>query len=164
MHRISRLRFFSIIVAALALTACSTQQQDQTAAAVVTPLNDLNLVNAPIPDVLQAAAKAPYQVPGDQSCAALTAQTRALDEVLGLDVDAPASDTRPSLIERGATALGNEVVGTVRKTAEGIVPFRSWIRRISGAERYTKQVNAALAAGTARRAFLKGISVARNCA
>lgn len=34
---------------------------------------------------------------------------------------------------------------------------------LTGAERYTRQVNAAIAAGTVRRSFLKGVAVAQQC-
>ena len=152
-----------LLTTALLAVGCTTQQQGQAGTAATTPLADLNLVTAPIPEVLRAAAKAPYAMPADTACTALAADIRALDEVLGLDVDAPPSDKRPSLVERGAEVVGDDVVGNVRRTAEGIVPFRSWIRRLTGAERYTRQVNAAITAGTARRAFLKGLGAARAC-
>jgi hypothetical protein len=37
------------------------------------------------------------------------------------------------------------------------------VRKLSGAERYSKQVAAAIAAGTVRRAFLKGMAQASAC-
>jgi len=52
----------------------------------------------------------------------------------------------------------------LRSTTEGLVPFRGWVRKLSGAERYSKQVQAAIAAGAARRAFLKGLMAAKACA
>lgn len=48
--------------------------------------------------------------------------------------------------------------------AEGIVPFRGWVRKLSGAERYAKEVAAAITAGTIRRAYLKGLGQAAGCA
>jgi hypothetical protein len=44
------------------------------------------------------------------------------------------------------------------------VPFRGWVRKLSGAERYSKEVAAAIAAGTVRRAYLKGLGEAKGCA
>lgn len=98
-------------------------------------------------------------MPTDPSCPGLTAEVRALDGDLGPDLDAPPSDSNPGLIERGSSA----VVGAVQKSAEGVVPFRGWVRKLSGAERYSKQVAAAIAAGTVRRAYLKGIAQAKGC-
>ncbi|TMH75173.1 MAG: hypothetical protein E6H51_08410 [Betaproteobacteria bacterium] len=131
--------------------------------AATTPLSDLNLVHASIPAVLVDAQKRPYVAPADHSCPALAAEVRALDEVLGPDLDAPASASNPGLIERGSTAVGDAAVGAVRGAAQGVVPFRGWVRKLTGAERYSKEVAAAIAAGTVRRAFLKGVAVTRGC-
>ncbi|WP_394457838.1 hypothetical protein [Roseateles sp. BYS180W] len=125
----------------------------------MTPLSDLNLVHAAIPEALVLAQKAPYAAPGDMSCTDIAAEIKALDAVLGADLDAPATDARPSLIERGSSVATD----AAQKAVEGAIPFRGWIRKLSGAERYSKQVIAAITAGTARRAFLKGVSHARAC-
>jgi len=136
---------------------------NKVAQAVVAPLTDLNLVRAPIPPVLTAALKAPYALPDDRSCAALASDVQALDAVLGADLDTPATGANPSLVERGVDAAGDAVVGTVRTTTERVVPFRGWVRKLTGAERYSKEVAAAIAAGTIRRAYLKGLGHAGNC-
>lgn len=133
------------------------------AQAAVTPLGDLNLVKAAIPPVLAAASKAPYAAPPDPSCAGLSADVQALDAVLGADLDTPATAANPSLIERGTGAAGDAVVGAVRNTTEGVVPFRGWVRKLTGAERYAREVAAAIAAGTIRRAYLKGLGQAAGC-
>ena len=148
-----------VILTAVALSACASNDQAKVAGAEATPVTDLNLVTAPIPETLARAQKAPYGAPADASCTGLVAEIRALDGDLGPDLDAPPSDSNPSLIERG----GSAVVGAVQKTAEGVVPFRGWVRKLTGAERYSKQVAAAIAAGTVRRAYLKGLSQAKGC-
>ena len=150
------------VLSALALASCASHQ-DQLSGAATTPLHDLNLVQAPIPEVLQAAGRAPYAVPAGGGCEPLVAGIRQLDEVLGADVDVPPSDTRPGLVERGSNTAGQAAVDALQRTAEGVVPFRGWVRKLSGAERYSRQVAAAIAAGTARRAFLRGIAAARDC-
>jgi hypothetical protein len=144
-----------LIVMAAALTACASGEKSVRDAAT-TPLSDLNVVRADIPPVLAAAQKAPYAVPADKGCAALDADVQALDAVLGADLDTPPSDKSPSLIERGAA-------DALRNTAEGVIPFRGWVRKLSGAERYSREVAAAIAAGTVRRAYLKGIAQAGAC-
>lgn len=148
-----------IFSAAVALAGCAASHQQQMASAATTPLSDLNLVNAPIPDTLVQAQQAPYKLPADTRCAALAADIRALDAVLGADLDTPASDANPSLVERG----GDAVTGAARRAVEGAIPFRGWVRKLSGAERYSRQVAAAIAAGTVRRAFLKGLAQAGGC-
>jgi hypothetical protein len=134
------------------------------AQAATTPLNDPTLVNAPIPAVLLEAQRAPYAEPADGTCAGITAQVIALDSMLGADLDVPPTPTNPSLIERGAPMVSQAATQQVRGAAESAVPLRSWVRRPSGAERYSRDVAAAIAAGTVRRAYLKGMGVVRGCA
>jgi hypothetical protein len=149
-----------ILLACICLAACSSAPKSSAVAdAATTPLSDLNLVHAEIPPALVAAQKQPYAVPADPGCTALLAEVRALDEVLGPDLDAPATPSNPGLIERG----GGAAVGALKGAAEGVVPFRGWVRKLSGAERYARDVAAAIAAGTVRRAFLKGVGVTRAC-
>jgi hypothetical protein len=135
----------------------------QVTQSVTTPLSDLNLVRAEIPPALASALRGPYAVPADRGCAALGQEIQALDAVLGADLDVPASASNPSLIERGAGTVGNAAVGALRGAAEGVVPFRGWVRKLTGAERYSREVAAAIAAGTIRRAYLKGLGLSANC-
>lgn len=135
----------------------------QFADAATTPLSDLNLVRADIPPVLVEAQKGAYLVPLKASCDVFAANVLALDEVLGPDLDAPVAASDAGLLERGADVLGNAAVGAFRSAAEGVIPFRSWVRKLTGAERYSREVAAAIAAGTVRRAFLKGLGQAQGC-
>jgi hypothetical protein len=136
---------------------------NQLTQAATTPLADFNLVKADIPSVLQSAQKSPYAMPPDRTCQSLSTEVQALDAALGADLDTPATASNPSLIERGGGAVGNAAVGAFRGAAEGVVPFRGWVRKLSGAERYSREVAAAIAAGTIRRAFLKGVGQASGC-
>ncbi len=136
----------------------------QIADAAATPLSDLNLIRAEIPPVLIAAQKGPYAVPLKANCEVFATNVRALDEALGPDLDAPVLTSDAGLAERGAEAVGNAAVGALRSAAEGVIPFRGWVRKLTGAERYAREVAAAIAAGTVRRAFLKGLGQAQGCA
>lgn len=162
----------------LALAACASKPpsseappaagagsgDNAVAKAVTSPLNDLNMVQAPIPLVLKLAQKAPYVPPAEPGCDAIAAQVKALDEVLGTDLDAPPSPHNPGLVERGGKEVGDAATGVLKSAAEGLVPFRGWVRKLTGAERYSKEVAAAIAAGTVRRAYLKGLGQAQGCA
>ena len=145
-----------LCVLSLTLAACASGEKSVRDAAT-TPLADLNVVRAEIPPVLAAAQKAPYAAPADKSCAALAIEVQALDAALGADLDTPATGSNPSLIERGAS-------DALRNAAEGVIPFRGWVRKLSGAERYSREIAAAIAAGTIRRAYLKGLGAASGCA
>lgn len=149
----------TLVAAALVLSACASSSQDKVASAATTPLSDLNVVRADIPEVLKAAAAAPYALPADASCAGIATAVRALDEVLGPDLDAPHTGGSPGLLDRGEDAA----TGALQRTAEGVIPFRGWVRKLSGAERYSRQVSAAITAGGVRRGFLRGLSAAKAC-
>lgn len=163
-----------LLIAGAALSACSTTPSSngpdlqtktnaQIATAASVPFNDLNLIRADIPPVLVAAQKAPYAVPVDRSCPALGNDVRALDAALGADLDTPATENNPSLIDRGSNAVSDAAGNALKGAAESVIPFRGWVRKLSGAERYSKDVAAAIAAGTIRRAFLKGLGHAAGC-
>lgn len=146
---------FKLLCLTLLISVCSLHAQERVEQAATAPLNDLNLVKTSIPPVLAQAHKAPYEIPKDVSCPALTVLISELELVLPPDVDAQAAEEK-SLAEDAAVAVVQGAVG-------GIIPFRSWVRRLTGAERRSKAVAAAVSAGAARRAFLKGYAVARSC-
>lgn len=148
----------AVLTALLALAACSSTRQPPTAELASTPFNDLNLMRKEIPPILQQAKQQLYRMPADASCAALTAELLQLDQVLGPDVDALVGDD-----ESGADMLGDAATGAIRSALEGVIPFRNWVRKISGAERNAREAAAAVVAGAARRAFLKGVSAAQGC-
>ncbi len=158
------------LLACVVLPACSSgggarpaTGTEAVAGAATAPLSDLNLVQAKIPPALRTAHAAPYAVPATPGCEALGGELAALDEALGPDLDAPAG-APANWRERGQDAAGDAAVDALRNTAEGVVPFRGWVRKLSGAERHSREVAAAAAAGTARRAFLKGLGQAAGCA
>ena len=161
----------------VALAACTTAPRQPPAGAsaaepaadtrfaqaAATPLSDLNLVREQIPAVLLAAMKAPYATPADPSCDSLAGEVQKLDAALGADLDTPPTAANPGLIERGSNAVGDAAVGAVRGAAEGVVPFRGWVRKLTGAEKYAREVAAAIAAGSVRRAYLKGLGRSAGC-
>ena len=169
------------LVLPLILSACATTEATRTAEPVAmsgtpssisstriteaasSPLNDLNVVQISIPLVLIEAQKGAYAPPADPTCAGLAATVLTLDIVLGPDLDAQSCPTDPSLFEKGTGVVGDVAVDALRGAAEGLVPFRSWVRKLSGAERHSKQVVAAITAGTVRRAYLKGLGQTLGC-
>ncbi len=143
-------------------------QPDPVTQVALQPLNDFNLLSNEIPPVLVAAQQAPYAEPAGHSCPAVIKELQALDTALGPDVDAVAKPAaEPGLVEQAAGAVGDLAVGTVKNTVstvvDGVVPLRSWVRRLSGAERHSSAVAAAISAGTLRRAYLKGWAEGTGC-
>jgi hypothetical protein len=118
-----------------------------------TPAVDLNLKHTDIPPLLTAALEEPYSLTGLGSCGRLSAAIGELDAVLGDDVDMPAEDGKR--VRPGQVA---------RSVVRGFIPFGGVIREISGANSHERQLQTAIAAGVARRSFLKGTGQARGCA
>lgn len=160
---------FSALMIAM-LAACSTPQAPQKndvgskiGEAAVSPLNDFNLVKTEISPVLMNAKKDVYLSPNVAACDVIGKEIAELDGVLGPDLDTPVSENNPGLIERGKDEIDNAATGALKGAAEGVVPFRGWVRRLTGAERHSREVSAAIAAGIVRRAYLKGFGQASGC-
>ena len=155
---------FASIALLLSLGACASKTTSRFGDAATAPLADLNLIRDKIPPVLADAQAHPYDLPAPANCLGIAIEIHDLDTALGPDLDAPAALHRDtSMLDRSSTYAEDQAVGAVRRTAEGLVPFRSWVRKLSGAERHSKEVSAAINAGSVRRAFLKGIAATRGC-
>ena len=130
--------------------------------AVEAPLEDVNLIRRQIPPVLLHAEAAPYARPSPASCREITSEVAELDDALGDDFDAYVVDNASPDAKHGREA-GEAVVLAMRDTAEDFIPFRSWVRRLSGAQAHDNQVRAAVYAGRVRRSYLKGLGEAIGC-
>lgn len=120
--------------------------------AAATPVSDLNLKKGEIPQLLISAQERPYHLGGLERCNQIAGAIRELDQLLGDDLDLPQED-------------GQRVTaGRVAQAAVGsFIPFRGLIREVSGANTHERRMQAAIVAGIARRAFLKGYGQARGC-
>jgi hypothetical protein len=56
-----------------------------------------------------------------------------------------------------------EALNAIAGLASDVIPFRGWVRKITGAERHDKTIQQSIAAGAVRRAYLKGLGEARGC-
>lgn len=156
-----------ILFASTCLTLVAAPALGQTAVApenvkaqdvAMSPLSDLNVRKRDVPAVLEAAMAKPYDLGGVKSCKGLTTAILDLDAALGDDIDV-ATGEKSDMENAGNTA------GAIAKSVIGsFVPFRGVIREISGANAQDRMWNRALYAGTARRAFLKGMGEQRGCA
>ena len=128
------------------------------------PLRDINVLRTQIPPVLLEALADPYAKPDPLKCVQIVALIAPLDEALGPDVDAERSpDTEKGLISKGYDLAQNEVVGMAVDTAQDIIPLRSWVRRLTGAQQHDRLVRSAIVAGGVRRAYLKGLGETKGC-
>lgn len=117
-----------------------------------TPLRDVNLKKTKIPPVLERAADAPYSLSGLNSCGRIIAQVRQLNAVLGEDIDEEHARGHPVSAGHLAQSL-----------VDSLIPFGGIIKEVSGANAQQRRLEGAIAAGFARRGFLKGVGLSRKC-
>jgi hypothetical protein len=130
----------------------SSQGTHDVAGAAATPLRNANLVRQDIPPVLFTAVADPYARPHPLSCRTLAADVVALNGALGDDLDAAA-----------AAGQGDRGPEVVKVAANALIPFQGVVRFVSGAEARDRRVRQAIIAGSARRAYLKGLGEAKGC-
>jgi hypothetical protein len=155
---------FLLAAALLALGGCASKTVSRMGSAAASPLDDFGITKTEIPTVLEKAQENPYLMPAGPSCIAIAVEIHELDQALGPDYDAPVAENKASLMDKASDVAEDQAVGAVQRTAEGLVPFRSWIRKLSGAERHSRHVSACITAGSVRRAFLKGLAAYQHCA
>lgn len=129
-----------------------TQRHESVERAAETPLEDLNLKKVNIPEPLQKAVANPYDTAGLDRCPDIAADVARLDAALGPDRDAPPAP-------KGKLTAG----GVMRAGVEGVIPYRGWIRQLTGAAKRQQQVQEAIVAGSTRRGYLKGVGMRMNC-
>lgn len=129
-----------------------TQQDVGAKDVALTPLSDLNLKKGEIPPKLLDARDDPYSLSGLARCPQLAAEIGELDAILGEDIDVAQA-------KRGSISPGR----AAQEALGSFIPFRGLIREVSGANAQQRKIQAAILAGTARRAFLKGVGQQRGC-
>jgi hypothetical protein len=122
------------------------------------PLRDFNVLRTKIPEVLLQALADPYERPSSTRCATLVAQLTPLNEALGADLDVPSVD-EDDLLDKGKSGA----LGLMAGAASDVIPFRGWVRKLTGAERHDHLVQASIVAGAVRRGYLKGLGEAKGC-
>lgn len=164
-----RLTLTVAVLAPLAFAACASkpvQTAEQTTRkgvdeAAHAPFEDFNLVRSRIPHVLLDAVSDPYARPTPLTCQALAGELAKLDDALGPDFDAPKE--KPSNLDRSAAFAANAGAKAMKDLTEGWIPMRNWVRYMTGAEQHSKDVQGAISAGQARRAYLKGLAQSEGC-
>lgn len=130
-----------------------TDEDTSVGDVMLSPLNDLNLANDPIPPVLVRAYAAPYDDVGLADCNHLEQEIGNLDAVLGEDFDTPRSAHE-----------GGSPEGIAKGVLTGFIPFRGVIRHLSGAKLHEWEFRQSITAGLMRRAYLKGLGQGLGCA
>ena len=119
------------------------------------PMKDIGVMRENPPEVLKDAQRAPYSLAGIKNCRDFRRAVIELDNVLGPDVDA-VDEKGDALPERLAEAGAKSIVNS-------LIPFRGIVREATGAAEADRKFRMMVAAGMARRGYLKGIARERQC-
>lgn len=154
----------AVLAAALALGACSSGRTADTRRGVTgaasIPLRDVGIIRPEIPLLLRNL-QYPYSTATLADCAAITREIGQLDSVLGPESYDPGPNR--NVWDRSGDFMEEQTVQAAEDTAADIIPFRSWVRRISGASRAEREALRAVANGQQRRTFLRGYGASRGC-
>lgn len=141
------------IAAVTALASCASTGgavRSPIGAAVIQPLDDLGFQRPPIAQALAEASAHTY-AGAEADCSSMSDEIGRLSAVLGPDFDeAPAM-------------AGDTVEGLAADAVRGVasLPYRGIVRRVTGADRRERGRLRAIAAGQARRGFLRGVLAVR---
>ncbi len=138
------------------------ENDDSFTHAATTPLRDVGLIRrAEAPEMLRTL-NYPYKTDAVAAdCTAVLAEIARLDAILGAESYQPGQEQH--LAARISGQAGDYAVGAVAGAAADLVPYRSFVRRISGASAADRRVAAAYAMGETRRSFLRGYGLALDC-
>ncbi|MEO1553009.1 MAG: hypothetical protein AAFR82_03675 [Pseudomonadota bacterium] len=137
------------------------RSQDGFGDAAMSPLEDVNLVRAKIPDEFKDIRN-PYAVDREVSCDKIAKEVTTLDGVLGRDWDIPPPDDK-GLSDRAADGASTAFLDAVSSSASGFIPYRGLVRTVTGANSHATKVRKAYERGSHRRTFLKGIGLMKGC-
>ncbi|MCR9077962.1 MAG: hypothetical protein NXH78_02580 [Hyphomonadaceae bacterium] len=135
--------------------------QDGFGEAALSPLEDVNLKRAKIPEKFKQI-KNPYLVAVETPCEKIAEEVLELDALLGRDWDIPPPDKK-GLSDRAADGASTAFLDTVASGASGLIPYRGIVRTVTGANSHATKVRKAYERGSHRRTFLKGIGLAKGC-
>jgi len=158
-------RIAAAVVLSLAVASCSTGRTADTRRGVTdaayTPLRDVNLMRPEIPLLLRNL-QYPYSTATLTDCAAIVREIGQLDAVLGPESYQPGPNR--NIWDRSGDFLEEQTINAAEGTASDLIPFRSWVRRISGASAAEREALRAVANGQQRRTFLRGYGASLGCA
>jgi hypothetical protein len=131
------------------------QIEDKAEGVVRQPFKDVGLMRENPPEILIDAQRAPYSLNGLRTCPQFRRAIGQLDAVLGPDID--------SVDERGEALPGRLAEAGAKSIVNALIPFRGLVREASGAAEADRKFRIMVAAGVARRGYLKGIVRERKC-
>lgn len=156
-----------IVTAALGVSAaaCSSGNTADTrrgvSGAAAIPLRDVGLIRPEIPLLLRNQ-QYPYSTAAlGEGCSAVAREIGHLDAVLGPESYQPGPNR--NAWDRSGDFVEEQTIEAAESTAQDLIPFRSWVRRISGASQAEREALRAVANGQQRRTFLRGYGASLGC-
>jgi hypothetical protein len=154
----------SAVALSVAVSSCSTGRTADTrrgvTGAAAIPLRDVGLIRPEIPLLLRNL-QYPYSTVTLSNCQAVLNEINQLDSVLGPESYQPGPNR--NIWDRSGDFVEEQAIEAAENTAEDLIPFRSWVRRISGASRAERDALRAVANGQQRRTFLRGYGASLGC-
>jgi len=158
-------QLLAVLAVSVGVTACATGRTADTRRGVTDaayiPLRDVNLVRPQIPLLLRNL-QYPYSTATLTDCAAISHEIGQLDAVLGPESYQPGPNR--NVWDRSGDFMEEQTIDAAQNTAQDIIPFRSWVRRLSGATAAEREALRAVANGQQRRTFLRGYGASLGCA
>jgi hypothetical protein len=161
-----RWRAFAALFVVVALAACgSTGRTADTrrgvTQAAATPLRDIGVIRPDIPPLLRNL-EYPYSTASLASgCPAVAYEIGELDAVLGPESFQPGPER--NIWDKGGDLAERGTIAAAQSAANGLIPFRSWVRLITGASAAERDALRAFANGQQRRTFLRGYGASLGC-
>ncbi len=163
-----RAHIFGKLMAAaicVGVAACSTGRTADTrrgvSDAASIPLRDVGLIRPEIPLLLRNL-QYPYATANlGEGCPAVAREIGQLDSVLGPESYQPGPNR--NTWDRSGDFVEEQTISAAESTAQDLIPFRSWVRRISGASAAERDALRSVSNGQQRRTFLRGYGASLGC-
>ncbi|MFC3301568.1 hypothetical protein [Parvularcula lutaonensis] len=152
----------------MAVSGCHTRPHDADdgvtggiTEGVLAPLADLNVRREEIPPILRDLNV--YEKPVPTSCAGIEIEILDLEAYVGSDIDALDIEETTSLRGQVSDLADDQAYKLVSDLTTDLIPFRSVVRRATGANAHDRAIREAYRNGRLRRSYLKGVGFAMGC-
>lgn len=150
------------------LAACHTRPHDAdegirggVTEGVLAPLADVNVRREEIPPILRDLNV--YAKPVPDTCTGIEIEIRDLETYVGSDLDSLDTGSALTLRDRAMDMVDDQAYSLVSDFTTDFIPFRSIVRRATGANAHDKAIRTAYVNGRLRRSYLKGAGFTMGC-
>ncbi len=152
---------FFVSALCLALSGCASSGKNKDNI-MDEQLSDIGFVKKGVPPAL-AQITNPYAYTDGYDCAFISYQISQLNDVLGPDEMKSSNFDDRSMAQKSGEFASAAASDAVKSAAKGIIPARSLVRKLTGAEKADNELNKATNLGKIRRGFLHGLAIGKKC-